>query len=132
MTSTPTAPGVICQADVHHEPSCMGNGLLNHDPAAVAWISRGVMTAVRWEGIKRKSGRSARTSPPRRGNHDATYGPHAGRPPSRTSLSSPRFCATAALILGVASGAASLSMAWEGSSSTLLTSRVAPALASSS
>jgi putative transposase len=40
MMSTPTAPGVIRQADVHHEPSCMGNGLLNHDhdPAAVAGI----------------------------------------------------------------------------------------------
>ena len=35
MTSTPAAPGVIRQADVRHEPSCMGNGLLNHDPAAV-------------------------------------------------------------------------------------------------
>ena len=54
-------------------------------------------------------------------------GAHAGWPSSRTSLSLPRFCATAALILGVASGAASLSMAWEGSSSTLLMSRVAPA-----
>ena len=31
MTSTPAAPGVIRQADVRHEPSCMGNGLLNHD-----------------------------------------------------------------------------------------------------
>jgi hypothetical protein len=59
-------------------------------------------------------------------------GPHAGWPSSRTSLSSSRFCATAALILGAASGAASLSMAWEGSRSTLLTSRVAPATASSS
>ena len=59
-------------------------------------------------------------------------GSHAGWLPSRTSLSLPRFCATAALILGVASGAASLSMAWEASSSTLLTSRVPPALASSS
>jgi hypothetical protein len=47
MTSTPTAPGVIRQADVHHEPSCMGNGLLNHDPAAVAWIRRAVMKAAR-------------------------------------------------------------------------------------
>lgn len=47
MTSTPTAPGVIRQADVRHEPSCMGNGLLNHDPAAVAWIRRAVMKAVR-------------------------------------------------------------------------------------
>ena len=59
-------------------------------------------------------------------------GSHAGWLPSRTSLSLPRFCATAALILGVASGAASLSVAWEASSSTLLTSRVPPALASSS
>ena len=59
-------------------------------------------------------------------------GSHAGWLPSMTSLSLPRFCATAALILGVASGAASLSMAWEASSSTLLTSRVPPALASSS
>ena len=59
-------------------------------------------------------------------------GSHAGWLPSRTSLSLPRFCATAALILGVASGAASLSMAWEASSSTLLTSRVPPAVASSS
>ena len=40
MTSTPAAPGVIRQADVHHEPSCPGNGLLNHDPAAVAGITR--------------------------------------------------------------------------------------------
>lgn len=40
MTSTPTAPGVIGHAEVHHEPSCMGNGLLNHDPAAVAGIPR--------------------------------------------------------------------------------------------
>ena len=54
MTSTPTAPGVIRQADVHHEPSGMGNGLLNHDPAAVARIRRGVMEAVRWEGAKRQ------------------------------------------------------------------------------
>ena len=54
MMSTPTAPGVIRQADVHHEPSCMGNGLLNHDPAAVAGIRRGVMKAVRWEGTKRQ------------------------------------------------------------------------------
>jgi hypothetical protein len=38
MTSTPTVPGVIRQADVRHEPSCMGNGLLNHDPAAAARI----------------------------------------------------------------------------------------------
>jgi len=56
MTSTPTAPSVIGQADVRHEPSCMGNGLLNpcmgngllnHDPAAAAWIRGGVMKAVR-------------------------------------------------------------------------------------
>ena len=46
---------------------------------------------------------------------------------SRTSLSLLRFCATAALILGVASGARSLDMAWEGCSSTLLTSVVAAA-----
>ena len=43
--------GVIRQADVHHEPSCMGNGLLNHDPAAVAWIRRGVTKAVRWASV---------------------------------------------------------------------------------
>ena len=47
MTSTPAAPGVIRQADVRDEPSCMGNGLLNHDPAAAAWIRRAVMKAVR-------------------------------------------------------------------------------------
>jgi hypothetical protein len=58
-------------------------------------------------------------------------GPHADGLPSRTCFSFPRFCATAALIFGIASGATSLSAAGEGSSSTLFTSRVALAASSS-
>jgi len=54
---------------------------------------------------------------------------HIGLPLSRTCRSAPRFCATAALILGVVSGARSLSLAWAGSSSTVLTSLVVPAAA---
>jgi hypothetical protein len=45
MTSTPTAPGVICQADVHHEPSCMGNEEL-HDARATKYAAISPPTAA--------------------------------------------------------------------------------------
>ena len=47
MLETLREYGLEDAAAAHHEPSCMGNGLLNHDPAAAAWIRRAVMKAVR-------------------------------------------------------------------------------------